>query len=66
MWSIDRIHPSAEGHRLIADSVAGLLGLPAQPDGDGRRSGLSADLRRTAQEALWLVRHGARRPSPAA
>src|SRR5260370_149321 len=28
MWSVDRIHPSAEGHRLIAASVAELLGVP--------------------------------------
>jgi hypothetical protein len=28
MWSIDRIHPSTEGHRLIAASVAELLGVP--------------------------------------
>jgi hypothetical protein len=28
MWSIDRIHPSADGHRLIAASVMQLLGLP--------------------------------------
>jgi lysophospholipase L1-like esterase len=36
MWSVDRLHPSERGHRLLARSYAGLLGLPpdAWPDGE--------------------------------
>ena len=39
-WSFDRIHPSAEGHRLIAASVAELLGVPAEANGGRAPVGL--------------------------
>jgi lysophospholipase L1-like esterase len=37
MWSVDRLHPSERGHRLVAHSYAALLGVPApalEPSGD--------------------------------
>jgi lysophospholipase L1-like esterase len=62
MWSIDRIHPSAEGHRLIAASVATLLGLPVDDEAQAFvPAGIGADLLRHAREGRWLVRHGFRR-----
>ena len=36
MWSVDRLHPSEPGHRLVAHSYAALLGVPGpglEPDG---------------------------------
>jgi len=36
MWSVDRLHPSERGHRLVAHSYAALLGVPGpglEPDG---------------------------------
>jgi lysophospholipase L1-like esterase len=58
-WSFDRIHPSAEGHRLIAASVAELVGLPVEEDADGPAVASSATvLRRYALEAAWLARYG--------
>ena len=65
MWSIDRIHPSADGHRLIAASVMQLLGLPV--DETATRPPTTnplAVLRRHSDEVRWLVTHGARRTDP--
>lgn len=64
MWSIDRIHPSAEGHRLIAASVARLLGVPVPPDAWQPDPGsLLATGARHAREVAWLLRY-ARRAAP--
>ncbi len=62
MWSVDRIHPSAAGHRLIAQGVADLLGVP-MPDADAELPATSpVDLAaRYAREAAWLVRHARHR-----
>jgi lysophospholipase L1-like esterase len=62
MWSVDRIHPSAAGHRLIAQGVADLLGVP-MPGAAGELPATSpVDLAaRYAREAAWLVRHARRR-----
>ena len=62
MWSIDRIHPSAHGHRLIARSVAELLGVPT---GDHippelPSESLAATVRRHVRELAWLTRYAAR------
>ena len=61
MWSLDRIHPSAQGHRLIAQSVAELLGVPT--DGSLQelpRESAAATVRRHGREVVWLARHAAR------
>lgn len=66
MWSVDRIHPSADGHRLIAQSVADLLGVP-MPDAERELSPASPlDVGvRYAREAAWLLRHARHRvPAP--
>src|SRR5439155_13651175 len=58
-WSFDRIHPSAEGHRQIAASVAGLLGVPVEPAAGRPAAGSGVTvLRRYAREAAWLARYG--------
>jgi len=63
MWSIDRIHPSADGHRLIAASVASLLGLPPHPSDTQPPAGsVLAVARRHVAEARWLLQHGFRPP----
>lgn len=62
LWSIDRIHPSAEGHRLIAASVAALLRVPLDPDAHEPVRGSVADTaRRYCREAGWLLRYARRR-----
>lgn len=58
-WSVDRIHPSAEGHRLLAASVAELLGVPVDTPQPVAVSG-AAVLRRYAGEAAWLARYSRR------
>ena len=59
LLSIDRIHPSAEGHRLIAAGAAQRLGIPvAAPGSHGDAMLPAALLRRYATEARWLLRHG--------
>ncbi len=59
MWSIDRLHPSERGHRLVARGYAGLLagaGWPlhqypsAEPDGGAEPDGWS--------RAWWLATRG--------
>lgn len=61
MWSVDRIHPSADGHRLIAASVAELLGLPVdRVEREPTPATLVDDVRRHLVEARWLIRHGVR------
>ena len=64
MWSIDRIHPSTEGHRLIAASVAELLGVPLDPGEHAPvRDSLIGTARRHGREAAWLLRYAAARPN---
>lgn len=62
MWSVDRIHPSADGHRLIAQSVAELLGVP-MPEAERELPPASPlDVgARYAREAAWLLRHARHR-----
>jgi lysophospholipase L1-like esterase len=57
-WSFDRIHPSAEGHRAIAASVAELVGYAGRDNGARRR----LERRRCAAPARWRgwVRYGLR------
>jgi len=66
MWSIDRIHPSADGHRLIAASVAELLGIPLATEArEPASASLHGTLLRHAREVNWLVRYAARRTEAA-
>jgi lysophospholipase L1-like esterase len=63
LLSIDRIHPSATGHRLIAAGAAARLGIRVTAPGTHEDAMLPAALmRRYAMEAQWLVRHGWVRP----
>ena len=65
MWSIDRIHPSADGHRLIAQGVAELLGVPVSgADHELPPPAPLAVASRYAREAAWLVRNARRLPVP--
>ncbi len=60
MWSIDRIHPSAQGHRLIAASVAELLGVPADTGPELVPGSALSTARRHGREVAWLLRYAAR------
>jgi lysophospholipase L1-like esterase len=64
MWSIDRIHPSCNGHRLIAHSVAELLGVPADVHRPAElpKESHAATVRRHLRELAWLSRHATRAP----
>jgi lysophospholipase L1-like esterase len=63
LLSVDRIHPSATGHRLIAAGAAERLGILVTAPGTHDDAMLPAALmRRYAMEAQWLVRHGWVRP----
>jgi lysophospholipase L1-like esterase len=64
MWSIDRIHPSTNGHRLIAHSVAELLGLPADVHRPAElpQESHAATVGRHLRELAWLSRHARRAP----
>ena len=53
-WSIDRLHPSAEGHRYIAVAIARALGLPDPPE-EPRADTVRAYLRRSGREAHFLA-----------
>ncbi|GAA5183121.1 SGNH/GDSL hydrolase family protein [Rugosimonospora acidiphila] len=60
MWSVDRLHPSERGHRLLARSFAGRLGLsPARwPDEEPANPPptLSSELRWMATKGVrWMV-----------
>jgi lysophospholipase L1-like esterase len=57
MWSVDRLHPSERGHRLVAYSYAGLLGVP--PEGRPALEPSSAPPTRRAQVG-WLATKGTR------
>jgi lysophospholipase L1-like esterase len=57
MWSVDRLHPSERGHRLVADAYAALLGLP--PAGRPAREPSSPAPSRRAQVG-WLATKGTR------
>ena len=62
MWSLDRIHPSTQGHRLIAKTVAELLGVPTDGSLEELDRESAADtVRRHGRELAWLTRHAARR-----
>lgn len=54
MWHIDRMHPSAKGHQVIADLVRRNMSLPRRT-----RTRLAVDSPATMkQEMFWLVTNG--------
>ena len=54
MWSVDRLHPSERGHRLVACAYAALLGVPGpSPEPSGRAPTRRAQLG-------WLATKGTR------
>lgn len=57
-WSEDRIHLSQEGHSMLAEAVAGVLGLVDAKDWPAPSNGLRAEPRavRAIHDALWVVR----------
>jgi lysophospholipase L1-like esterase len=57
MWSVDRLHPSERGHRLLAYSYACLLGVPPE-----RRPDLEPSNRPPSRRAQlgWLATKGTR------
>ena len=57
MWSVDRLHPSERGHRLLARSYAALLGLPGDRWPDAEPS--SPPPTRRAQLG-WMATKGTR------
>jgi lysophospholipase L1-like esterase len=57
MWSVDRLHPSERGHRLLARSYCALLKLPPQQWPDAEPS--SAPPTRRAQVG-WMATKGTR------
>jgi lysophospholipase L1-like esterase len=60
MWSIDRLHPSERGHRMIACAYHDLLataGFPVGPRPDARPANPAPT---RGAELRWLATHGAR------
>lgn len=57
MWSVDRLHPSERGHRLVAHAYAELLGVPP-----ARRPELAPSLAAPTRRAQlgWLATKGSR------
>jgi hypothetical protein len=57
MWSVDRLHPSERGHRLVAHSYARLLGVPGpalEPSGRAPTRRAQAGWRAT-KGTRWLA-----------
>jgi hypothetical protein len=54
MWSVDRLHPSERGHRLVACAYASLLGVP----GPSREPSSAGPTRRA--QLGWLATKGTR------
>ncbi|GIH12890.1 SGNH/GDSL hydrolase family protein [Rugosimonospora africana] len=57
MWSVDRLHPSERGHRLLARSFADLLGLPPARWPDAEPSNPPPTL---TSELRWMATKGVR------
>ncbi len=57
MWSVDRLHPSERGHRLVAHAYAGLLGVPPHLR-PAREPSTPAPTRRA--QLGWLATKGTR------
>jgi len=57
MWSVDRLHPSERGHRLLAHAYATLLGMPENQRPDLDPSGRPPTLR---AQVGWLATKGTR------
>lgn len=54
-WSVDRLHPSVHGHRVLAAHAAERLGMPGPI-----APGTSAAVPTSAQFWQWLMTHGSR------
>ena len=58
-WSIDRLHPSARGHRVLARGFADLLAAAGHPVVPGSLEDRDDDVLPTrAEEVAWLVTEG--------
>jgi lysophospholipase L1-like esterase len=57
MWSVDRLHPSERGHRLVARGYADLLGLPGDRWPDAEPSNPTPTRR---AQLGWLATKGSR------
>ncbi|MBC7375800.1 MAG: SGNH/GDSL hydrolase family protein [Frankiales bacterium] len=56
-WEVDRLHPNAAGHALLAEAAARVLQRDGLPAGRVQTSALPPAPGR-AHEALWLLRDG--------
>ena len=56
MWHVDRMHPSAIGHQLIADLVRRKLALPRRP---AKKLSTSINMSKKF-ELYWLITNGAK------